>query len=165
MVLFVTTQRKHTCAIIFKKLVKLQLKLSRMDFSSSSLKWDVSFLQAARNWKVDVFASFYILLYSFRGRRVGEDKLWWAPSRKGKFAVHSFYKILACKDAVSFLWKSIWQTKGLLKVAFFAWLASHEKILTLDNLRKRQVIVVNRCCLCKRNGESVDHILIHCEIA
>lgn len=52
-----------------------------------------------------------------------------------------------------------------LKVAFFGWSTAQGKILTLDNLRKRQVIVVNRCCLCKRDGESVDHLLIHCDIA
>ena len=35
----------------------------------------------------------------------------------------------------------------------------------MDNLRKRQLILVNRCCLCKLNGESVDHLLLHCEVA
>jgi hypothetical protein len=39
------------------------------------------------------------------------------------------------------------------------------KILTLDNLRKRQVIVIDRYCMCKKNGESVDHLLRHCEVA
>jgi DNA-directed RNA polymerase specialized sigma24 family protein len=39
-------------------------------------------------------------------------------------------------------------------VAFFAWLATIEKILTIDNLRKRKrhVLVVDWCCMCKRNG-------------
>jgi hypothetical protein len=31
-------------------------------------------------------------------------------------------------------------------------------------LGKRHVIMVNRCCMCKRNGESVDHLL-HCDVA
>jgi len=35
----------------------------------------------------------------------------------------------------------------------------------LDNLRKKRVIVIDRCCMCKMNGESVDHILLHCEVA
>jgi hypothetical protein len=35
----------------------------------------------------------------------------------------------------------------------------------MDNLRKRRVIVINRCCMCKRDGESVDHLLIHCDVA
>jgi hypothetical protein len=25
--------------------------------------------------------------------------------------------------------------------------------------------MVDRCCLCKRNGESVDHLLLHCDVA
>jgi hypothetical protein len=49
--------------------------------------------------------------------------------------------------------------------AFLAWSATLDKILTVDNLRKRHVIKVDRCCLCKKNGESVDHLLLHCNVA
>jgi hypothetical protein len=31
------------------------------------------------------------------------------------------------------------------------WMAAFEKILTLDNLRKRHVIVVDWCCMCKKS--------------
>jgi len=96
---------------------------------------------------------------------MGGDKLWWSPSRKGKFNVRSFYKILAYKEIAHFPWKSIWWTKVPLKVAFFAWVAALGKIFTLDNLRKMQVIVIDRCCMCKKNGESMDHLLLHCEVA
>jgi hypothetical protein len=34
----------------------------------------------------------------------------------------------------------------------------------MDNLWKWRVIVVAKCCMCKRNEESVDHLL-HCEVA
>jgi hypothetical protein len=34
----------------------------------------------------------------------------------------------------------------------------------MDNLRKWQVIVIDRCCMCKRNGESVDYLL-NCEVS
>jgi hypothetical protein len=49
-------------------------------------------------------------------------------------------------------------------VAFFAWSSALGKILTMDNLRKKHVIVIDRCCLCKRNRESVDHLLLHCKV-
>jgi hypothetical protein len=52
-----------------------------------------------------------------------------------------------------------------LKVAFFAWLAALEKILTTDNLRKRHIIVVDWCYMCKKSREFVDHLLLRCEIA
>jgi hypothetical protein len=113
---------------------------------------------------MDVLASFFTFLYSIRRDRDREDKLWWSPSRKGKFDVRSFYKIFAYKETAHFPWKSIWRTKVPLKVAFFAWVAALGKILTLDNLRKRQVIVIDRCCMCKKNWESVDHLLLHYEV-
>jgi hypothetical protein len=48
---------------------------------------------------------------------------------------------------------------------FFVWTTTLEKILTLDNLRKRNVVVVECCYMCKKSVESIDHLLIHCEVA
>ncbi|XP_059436558.1 CMP-sialic acid transporter 2-like isoform X2 [Corylus avellana] len=57
----------------------------------------------------------------------------------------------------------VWQTQAPLRAIFFVWSAAFGKILTLDNLRKRHVIVTNRCCMRKRSEETVDHLLLHCE--
>ena len=48
---------------------------------------------------------------------------------------------------------------------FFAWFASLCKILTIDNLRKRSMLVLDWCYMCKRCGEFMDHLLLHCPIA
>jgi hypothetical protein len=50
-------------------------------------------------------------------------------------------------------------------VVFFAWSATLGKILTLDNLRRQHVIAMDRCCMCNRNEEFVDHLLLHCDVA
>ena len=39
------------------------------------------------------------------------------------------------------------------------------KILTIDNLRLRKIRITNWCYMYKCNGESVDHLLLHCSIA
>jgi hypothetical protein len=39
---------------------------AHMDFSGDAIKWNVSFAKTAQNWEVDVFASFYKLLYLAR---------------------------------------------------------------------------------------------------
>ena len=43
-------------------------------------------------------------------------------------------------------------------------MATLSKILTLDNLHKRRIIVVEWYCTCKKSGKSVNH-LPHCEVA
>jgi hypothetical protein len=50
-------------------------------------------------------------------------------------------------------------------VAFFTWSIALGKILIMDNLRKRHVIVVDWRCVYKKSGESVDRLLLHYEIA
>jgi hypothetical protein len=91
--------------------------------------------------------------------------LWWIPSKRGLFKVKVLYHSLSCKVAMSFPWKSVWQTQARPRAAFFVWSVGLDKILTLDNLRKRQVIVINRCGMCKSSEEIVDHLLLHCEVA
>jgi hypothetical protein len=45
------------------------------------------------------------------------------------------------------------------------WMSVLGKILTLDSLRKRHVIVMDWCCMCNKNGETIYHHLLHCEMA
>jgi hypothetical protein len=73
-----------------------------MDFMGGTIQWNVSFFWLVHDWESEVLASFYTLLYFHRMIREGEDKIWWVPSRKGKFDVRSFYNILARKEASPF---------------------------------------------------------------
>ena len=45
------------------------------------------------------------------------------------------------------------------------WTATHGRILTLDNLMLRGLPLVNRCCMCCCNEETVDHLLLYCPVA
>ena len=47
------------------------------------------------------------------------------------------------------------------KVAFFVCTATLRKILTIDNLRKRYILIINWCCICISHGESTDNLLLH----
>jgi hypothetical protein len=46
---------------------------THLEFYGGSNQWNVSFARTAHDWKMDVFASFFKVLYS------NEDKLRWAP--------------------------------------------------------------------------------------
>jgi hypothetical protein len=98
-------------------------------------------------------------------KKGSEDKLWWIPTKRGLFKVKSFYSSLACIEGSRFPWKSVWQTQVPLMAAFFEWSAALGKILTMENLMKWHVIVMDKCFMCKSNGELVDHLLLHCEVA
>ena len=51
------------------------------------------------------------------------------------------------------------------KVSFFGWEATWGKALTLDQLQRRGWALANRCYVCQRHEESIDHILLHCDKA
>jgi hypothetical protein len=79
--------------------------------------------------------------------------------------VKSYYNCLNVSPPIQFPWKEIWKAKAPRRVAFFLWTTVWGKILTNDNLRKRQVVLVDWCCLCKKDGESSDHLLLHYSMA
>lgn len=104
------------------------------------------------------------MLHSVTMRRGYEDQLWWASFKRGLFIVKSFYSSLASPKGRCFPWKGVWHTPTLSRVIFFVQSAALSKILTLDNLRRRHVIVMDRCCMCKSSGEFVDYLLLHCNM-
>jgi hypothetical protein len=125
----------------------------------------VSFIREALDWEVDDFVSFFQALHSVKVSRGSEDKLWWVSSKKGLFKIKSFFYSLASTGSSRFRWRSVWRTQAPSRAAFFVWSAALSKILTLDNLRMRHVVMINRCYMCKKTGESVDHLLLHCDVA
>ena len=49
-------------------------------------------------------------------------------------------------------WKSIWKQKIPSRVAFFFWIIALGKCLTIDNLIKKKVWILDWCYMCKCNG-------------
>jgi hypothetical protein len=89
----------------------------------------------------------------------------WKPSQTKGFQVKSYYKVISSPGMGLFPWKSIWKVKVPPRVAFFSRTAALGKISTANNLCRRGIILVSWCCMCKADGESVDHLLLHCTYA
>ena len=91
------------------------------------------------------------------------DRLRWNLSKNGDFDIHSFYNRLRDPLPIIFPWKGIWKVKAPQRISFFVWTATWDKILTGDNLRGRGFDFIDWCIMCRCNGETVDHLLLHCE--
>jgi len=63
------------------------------------------------------------------------------------------------------VWKQIWESFSIPKINFFFWALFHNKILTGDNLCRRNIAGPHRCVFCKKALETSVHIFIECEYA
>jgi hypothetical protein len=105
------------------------------------------------------------VLHTTKVNRYQVDCLSWGSLKKGVFRVKSYFDFISGSRGNRFPWKCVWRSQAPSMTAFFTWAAALGRILTVDNLRKRHIIIIDRCCLCKRDGESMDHILLHCDVA
>jgi hypothetical protein len=136
-----------------------------MQRQNGNILWNILFTRPVHDWEVEVVSRFFEMLYSLKLRYEGEDKICRIPSRRKSFEVKSYYNVSSIPIHSSFPSKSIWKVKVPPRVAFFVWTATLGKILTLDNLRKRNIIVMEWCYMCRNYGESIDHLFLHCMVA
>ena len=67
----------------------------------------------------------------------------WTPTKSKGFEVSNYYQALLGVCTQSFPWKSIWKQKVPSRVAFFVWIVALGTILTIDNLRKKKVLILD----------------------
>ena len=94
-------------------------------------------------------------------RGIGEDKRCWLSNKSKGFMVSVYFHLLAGHSEQFFPWTSIWKQKIPSRVTFFVWIVALGKCLTIDNLRKRKVCILDWCYMCKCNSETIDHLFLH----
>lgn len=62
-------------------------------------------------------------------------------------------------------WTSCGNLRFCQECLIFGWLVLRGCILSMDNLRRRNMIIINACPLCLSGEESVDHVLMNCLMA
>uniref|UniRef100_A0A2N9EL19 Reverse transcriptase domain-containing protein n=1 Tax=Fagus sylvatica TaxID=28930 RepID=A0A2N9EL19_FAGSY len=126
-------------------------------------EWNVTFVRDFNDWEVDVVAEFFQFLHSHMVPNAApSDELRWKQCKDGVFTSRSYHYALIDRRGVRFPWKSIWRVKAPPRVAFFVWTATWGRILTCDNLMRRGYTMAGWCCMCCCDGETVDHLLLHC---
>lgn len=78
------------------------------------------------------------------------------------YSVKSAYQVQFTGSFSTFPTSIIWKAKTEQKCRFFAWLVMHDKVLTADNLAKRNWPHNESCSLCYCNQETTEHLLTNC---
>ena len=94
-----------------------------------------------------------------------EDVLSWKNSKNDSFSIRSLYRSFTRASSDPFPWSIIWRSWAPMRVSLFAWEASWNKILTIDQLKRRGRNMPNRCYLCKMEEETNDHLILFCKKA
>lgn len=89
----------------------------------------------------------------------------WSLSSTSLFIVKSFYLALSITPITLFhSVKILWSSKASPKVKAFAWSVANRKANTNDLLKLRQPYgsLNPLCCTLCKDGESIDHLFLHC---
>ena len=127
--------------------------------------WSPNFLRPLNDWEIEEVASLLHTLHEVSYCPSGEDKLLLKGDKEKGFSVRSMYKCFDSSPAFDFPYRLIWNPVAPTKIGVFAWEATWGKVLTLDQLKRRGMILVNRCFMCGEDEENIDHLLIHCKRA
>lgn len=130
--------------------VSVAKKLWNLDGSNL---WEVDFMKVACNEELDLLAYFFVQSYWVWIRHGREDKMLWALSKRGMFELKLFYCALYPNEQSSFPWKSIWSKAPLRRSLLGMWL--HGRPSHWKTSRKWQIIVINWCFICKRDGKLI----------
>ena len=120
-----------------------------MQYTDTILHWDVNFLRAMQDWELESLSNFMDMIYGASVKGSGQHKLCWKPEKNKGFMVRGYYMVLLDNGVQSFPWKGIWTSKIPSRVTFFIWSAALEKILTIDNLWKKNVWLLDWGYMCK----------------
>ena len=100
-------------------------------------------------------------LVFIRGTRLGVGL---NGSPKEGFTSRSYYRVLqaSVEDTSLFPWKCVWKSLCPPGVSFYVWEVALGKILMTNNLWRRCFLLADWSCLCRSDGESVNHLQLHC---
>ncbi|XP_078170733.1 uncharacterized protein LOC144564966 [Carex rostrata] len=94
-----------------------------------------------------------------------EDDVTWRWASNGSFTVRSAYKAIKNGPRVATNTHIPWSIKAPPRFKVFAWIMTLNRILTIDNLIKKGMHIVNRCVMCKNALETVKHLFGECQTA
>ena len=93
-----------------------------------------------------------------------DDSLIWQLENKGTYSTSSLYHVINFRGICPVFIPALWKLNVPPRVHVFLWLLSHNKIMTKDNLRKRQIFKPEECLFCSEK-ETVQHLMFDCVVS
>lgn len=84
------------------------------------------------------------------------------PGYMQQFSNQETWLLLSVSKASCSWARGIWITQATPKYAFIAWLASRDRLSTLDRVAKWSQGIVTNCVLCNSGPESRNHLFFQC---
>ncbi|RVW99804.1 putative ribonuclease H protein [Vitis vinifera] len=154
---------------LYRVIYVKNLTVSNVLGNSFPLSWNFNFCRNISDTEIDLLQRImsFLSLVLFSPSLV--DLRAWSLSLSGLFSVKSFFLALSkVSNPILFLLaKFLWSSKAPSKVKDLAWLVVHGKVNTNDKLQLRRPyksLCPQWCILCKGNGESIDHLFLHCPV-
>ena len=126
--------------------------------------WFPTFIRSFNDWEMEEVERFLSSIHRKKIRPWIEDKLLLKGSSHGNFSVKTLYSGFDLSLEIDFPFCSVRNHVIPFKISFFTWEAYWGKVIILDQLKRHGITLVNRCCLCEEDEETIDHLLIHCKI-
>lgn len=86
----------------------------------------------------------------------------WRWAQSETFSIKSLYQFLQDSGVITKRFDRLWKIQAPLKVKIFLWLVLKNKVLTVDNLKKRRWSGDDKCVFCLEEAEIVDHLFVGC---
>ncbi|RVW46776.1 putative ribonuclease H protein [Vitis vinifera] len=137
--------------------------------SSRPFSWNFNFRRNLTDSEIEDLERLMHSLDYMNLSTFASDARSWSLCSSGLFTVKSFFTALSQMPDSSpfFPTKFVWKSQVPFKVKAFIWLVAHKKVNTNDLLQLRRpykAISPNICKLCMEQGESADHLFLHCSV-
>lgn len=93
-----------------------------------------------------------------------QDTLVWQYNSSGVYSTKSLYSIINFRGIMPLYIPALWSLVVPPRIHIFIWLLSHNRIMTRDNLKKKDIEKPEDCVFCTEK-ESVNHLFFDCVVA
>ncbi|CAK8544519.1 unnamed protein product [Lathyrus sativus] len=90
------------------------------------------------------------------------QQIWDRMLTSNKFKMNDVYMVI-CSSALKIMWKNILRRNAARPRALITmWFACHGRLATKQRLFRFGIITDDRCCLCSKDEESINHLFFCC---